>query len=141
MMWPNPGQGRERGDMSEGRSDVGQRDSEIRQNVLACLRKRERRALFVTELTAALRKAYGISVSAMEQALAALEADWTVVIRDHYCADPHLEGADLRVVALVEPSLGEGAQGDEDATMQAIQEIEATWHEWLAEYMANHRCS
>jgi hypothetical protein len=127
--------------MSEGRSDVGQRDSEIRQNVLACLRKRERRALFVTELTAALRKAHGTSASAMEQALAALEADWTVVIRDHYCADPHLEGADLRVVALVESSVGEGAQGGEEAQMQAIREIEATWHEWLAEYMANHRCS
>jgi hypothetical protein len=25
--------------------------------------------------------------------------------------------------------------------MQAIREVEATWHEWLAEYMANHRCS
>jgi hypothetical protein len=127
--------------MSEDRSDVGPRASEIRRHVLACLRKRERRALFVTELIAALRKAHGVNASDMEQALAALEADWTVVIRDLYYADPHLEGADLRVVALVEPRVGEGAQGGEDATMQAIREIEATWHEWLAEYMANHRCS
>jgi len=127
--------------MSEGRSDIGQRDSESRQHGLACLCKRERRALFATELATALRKAHGISVSAMEQALAALAADWTVVIRDHYCADPHLEGADLRVVALVEASVGKGAQGSEEAQMQAIRDIKATWHEWLGEYMANHRCS
>ncbi len=127
--------------MSKERADVGQRDSEIRQNVLACLRKRERRALFVTELTAALRKAHGTSASDVERTFAALEADWTVVIRDHYCADPHLEDADLRVVALVEYSVGACAQGGEDAQMQAIREIEAIWHEWLAEYMANHRCS
>src|SRR5262249_27292791 len=81
----------ERGDMSEDRSDVGPRASEIRRHVLACLRKRERRALFVTELIAALRKAHGVNASDMEQALAALEADWTVVIRDLYYADPHLE--------------------------------------------------
>src|SRR5215813_3786190 len=126
IMWPNTGKGRERGAMSEGRSDGGQRNSEIRQNVLACLRKRERRALFITELATALRKAHGTSASAMEQALAVLEADWTGVIRDHYCADPHLEGADLRVVALVEASVGEGAQGGEEAQMQAIRQIEAT---------------
>ena len=43
--------------MSEGRSDVGQRDSDIRKKVLECLRKQERQALFVTELSATLRKA------------------------------------------------------------------------------------
>jgi hypothetical protein len=121
--------------MREGRADVGQWDSEIRQNVLACLRKRERRALFVTELVTALRKAHGVSASDIERALAALEVDWSVVIRDHYCADPHVVGTDLRIVALVEPSTGN------DGQMQAIREAEATWHEWLAEYMANHRCT
>ena len=35
-----PQDGQREGDMSEGRSDVGQRDSEIRHNVLVCLRKR-----------------------------------------------------------------------------------------------------
>jgi hypothetical protein len=62
--------------MSEGRADVDQRDSEIRQTVLACLRKRERRALFVTELAATLRKAHGVSASDVERTLVALEADW-----------------------------------------------------------------
>ena len=121
--------------MSEGKADVNQRDSEISKAVLACLRQRERRALFVTELSTALRKAHGVSASDVEQALAALESDWSVVIRDHYCADPHVVGTDLRIVALVEPGAGD------DSQVQAIREVEATWHEWLAEYMANHRCS
>ena len=120
--------------MSEARADVNQRDSDIRQTVLAWLRQQERRALFVTELATALRKAHGVSASDVERALAALEADWSVVIRDHYCADPHVVGTDLRIVALVE--LGAG----DDGQMLAIREVEATWHEWLAEYMANHRC-
>ena len=42
--------------MSEGMSDVTQRDSAIRNNVIEFLRKRKRRALFVNELSAALRK-------------------------------------------------------------------------------------
>jgi hypothetical protein len=121
--------------MSEGRADVDQRDSEIRKIVLACLHQRERRALFVTELSMALRKAHGISISDIERTLAALEADWSVVIRDHYCADPHVVGTDLRIVALVAPRAGD------DGQMQAIREVEATWHEWLTEYMANHRCA
>jgi hypothetical protein len=125
---------RESAGMSEGRADVDRHDSEIRQTVLACLRQQEGRALFVTALTTALRKAHGVSASDVEQALAALEADWSVVIRDHYCADPHVVGTDLRIVALVEPCVGD------DGQMQAIREVEATWHEWLAEYMANHRC-
>jgi hypothetical protein len=87
--------------MSASRADIDQRDSEIRKTVLACLSQRERRALFVTELSTALRKAHGASASDVERALAALEADWSVVIRDHYCADPHVVGTDLRIVALV----------------------------------------
>jgi hypothetical protein len=126
---------RESACMSESRADIDQGDSEIRKTVLACLRQRERRALFVTELATALRKAHGVSASGVERALAVLESDWSVVIRDHYCADPHVVGADLRIVALVEPDAGD------DGQMQAIHEVEATWHEWLAEYMANHRCT
>jgi hypothetical protein len=125
---------RESACMSEGRLDVDERDSEIRKTVLACLRQRERKALFVTELATALRTAHGVSASDVERALAALEPDWSVVIRDHYCADPHVVGTDLRIVALIEPGAGD------DGQMQAIREVEATWHEWLAEYMANHRC-
>ena len=115
-------------------SDVGQRDSDRRNNVLELLRKRKRQALFVHELCATLRQAHGASISDIERALAELEADGAVVVRDHYCADPHLEGVDLRVVALVEPSAGE------DALLQSIRASEDTWNDWLAMYLANHRC-
>ena len=121
--------------MSESRADIDQGDSESSTTVLASLRYRERKALFVTELSTVLRQAHGVSARDVERAFATLEADWSVVIRDHYCADPHVVGADLRIVALVEPHTGD------DGQMQAIRAVEATWHEWLAEYMANHRCS
>ena len=39
------------------------------------------------------------------------------------------------LVALAEP----GAR--DDGQLQAIREVEATWHAWLTEYMGNHRCS
>ena len=96
--------------MSESRPDIDQRDSEIRKAVLACLRQRERRALFVTELVTALRKAHGVSANDVGRDFAVLEADWSVVIRDHYCADPHVVGTDLRIVARVKPYQGDDGQ-------------------------------
>jgi hypothetical protein len=118
--------------MSDGRADLAQRDSDLSKHVLALLRQRQ--ACFVAELSAALRQANVASASDMERALATLEADGTVVVRDHYCADPHLDGVDLRVVALAEPGAGEDAQS------RAIQAIADTWNEWLATYLAHHRC-
>jgi hypothetical protein len=84
--------------MSQGMADVDPCDSNLRKNVLEFLRQRQQQALFVHSLYAALRKAYGASASAIEGALAALEANGAVMVRDHYCADPHLEGVELRVV-------------------------------------------
>ena len=71
----------------------------------------------------------------MEQALTELETAGVLMIRDHFCADPHLAGVDLRVVALVESV--EGA----DAHMSAIREIDSAWDKWLADYLSNHRCA
>jgi len=121
--------------MREGMSDVGQRHSTIRKHVIEFLRQRQRRALFVTELSASLRKANAIGDNEMKRALSELEAEGVVLVRDQYCADPHLEGVDLRVVALVEPSTGEDPQS------RSIRAIEDTWNEWLALYLATHRCS
>jgi len=119
---------------SEGMTDVGQHDSDLRNLVIELLHQRKRQALFVNELSAALRKANAASAHDIERAIAGLEADGAVVVRDHYCADPHLEGVDLRVVALVEPNTGE------DALWRSIRASEDTWNDWLAMYLANHRC-
>jgi hypothetical protein len=60
---------RESGCMTEGMSDVAQRDIDLRKNVLAFLHQRKRRALFVTELSAVLRKTHIANDSDLEQAL------------------------------------------------------------------------
>src|SRR6266542_1598550 len=70
---------------------MGWIDAHLHQrNLLAVLRKRTRRAVFVTELSAALRKANGASDSEIERVLSKLEVDGAVVVRDHYCADAHV---------------------------------------------------
>lgn len=102
--------------------------------VIDALRNRAKKARFTTELAVTLERAR-VGKEEMEQALAELQTEGIVMIRDHFCADPHLDGVDLRIVALVEN--GEGA----DAHMSAIHEIDSAWDKWLAEYLSNHRCT
>jgi len=104
-----------------------------KKTVIDVLRRRGKKARFTTELAVALQRVR-VGKEEMEQALADLQAEGVVMIRDHFCADPHLDGVDLRIVALVEN--GEGA----DAHMSAIHEIDSAWDKWLADYLANHRC-
>jgi len=101
--------------------------------VIDAVRNRAKKARFITELAATLARS-DIGKEQMERALAELEAEGVVMIRDNFCADPHLAGVDLRVVALVE------SHGGEDAQLSAIHEIDSAWDKWLAEYLANHRC-
>jgi hypothetical protein len=104
-----------------------------RKAVIDLLRSRAKKARFTTELAVALQRAR-VGKEEMEQALAELQAEGVVMIRDNFCADPHLAGIDLRVVALVE------SHGGEDAQLSAIREIDSAWDKWLAEYLADHRC-
>ena len=104
-----------------------------RKAVIDALRSRSKKARFVTELAAVLARA-AIGKEQMEQALAELQAEGAVMIRDNFCADPHLASVDLRVVALVESV--DGA----DAQLSAIREIDEAWNKWLGEYLSNHRC-
>ena len=106
---------------------------DARQAVIDALRNRAKKARFTTELAAALQRAR-IGKEEMEQALAELQTEGVVMIRDNFCADPHLAGVDLRVVALVESV--DGA----DAQLSAIREIDEAWNKWLGEYLSNHRC-
>jgi hypothetical protein len=97
------------------------------------LRSRNKQARFMTELQASLAR-YGIGTEEADRALAELESERVVMIRDNFCADPHLAGVNLRVVALVE-SVDGG-----DPQMSAIRRIDEAWNKWLSEYLANHRC-
>jgi len=105
----------------------------VRSAILDLLRHGKSKARFVTELAAALGRS-GIALGEIDRALAHLEAEGAVMVRDHFCADPHLADVDLRVVALVEKAQGENAEPG------AIRAIDETWNRWLGEYLANHRC-
>jgi len=104
-----------------------------KQAVIEVLRSRGKKALFATELLAGLRR-FNVGKDEMDRALVELEADGVVVLRDNFCADPHLAEVDLRVIALLEP-----VRGDE-AHAAALHEIDLAWNKWLGEYLANHRC-
>jgi hypothetical protein len=104
-----------------------------RTTVIELLRSRNKQARFMTELQASLAR-YGIGKEEGDRALVEMQSERVVMIRDNFCADPHLAGVDLRVVALVESV--DGA----DPQMSAIRRIDQAWNKWLSEYLANHRC-
>jgi hypothetical protein len=106
---------------------------DTRAAIVDLLRSRNKKARFMTELYASLGR-YKIDTEEADSALTELEADGAVMIRDHFCADPHLTGVDLRVVALVEQSEAQ------DPQVSAIRQIDEAWNKWLSEYLANHRC-
>ena len=97
------------------------------------LRHRSKKARFITEVAASLRR-FNVGKDEMEQALSDLQAEGAVIVRDNFCADPHLADVDLRVAALVDETVGA------DAQVAALHEIDLAWNKWLGEYLANHRC-
>ena len=105
----------------------------VRDLVIELLRSRDRKARFMTELYSSLKKSR-IGAIETDEALAKLEREGAVMLRDHFCADPHLAGVDLRVATLVEAAQGE------DPQLGAIRRIDEAWTKWLNEYLANHRC-
>jgi hypothetical protein len=116
---------------AEPKSSSNQQNA--RDVLIELLRSRNAKARFMTELYASLEKSQ-ISVAQADRVLAELESQGAVMIRDHFCADPHLAGVDLRVAALVESREGE------DPQLRAIERIDEAWNKWLSEYLANHRC-
>jgi hypothetical protein len=107
---------------------------DIRKAVLELLDSREKKACFTSEVFALLQGPH-VGVEQIDRALSDLEADGIIIIRDHFCADPHLEGIDLRIIALIDKV--ESANPE----LSAIHEIDKAWDQWLASYLANHRCS
>jgi len=118
-------------------SDAGAGDdadiATVKTAVIGLLGTSTKQARFITELAASLRRRK-IDASRIEGALAELAAEDRVMVRDHFCADPHLAGIDLRIAALVESD--KGAEGHSNA----IREIDEAWDKWLGSYLANHRC-
>ena len=109
-------------------------EAKVKTVVLRTLESRGKKARFVTELSAALARA-ALGAETLERVLAELATEGSIMVRDHFCADPHLAGVDLRVAALVQSNAGA------DAQMSAIRAIDEAWDKWLTEYLANHRCT
>src|ERR1043166_2271484 len=107
---------------------------DVKKAVIDFLRSRGKKARFITEVYAGLKK-LNVSPENIEATLAELEMEGAVMVRDHFCADPHLAGVNLRIAAIVDRA--DGAQ----AEMNAIREIDSAWDKWLSSYLANHRCS
>jgi len=120
--------------MGEKNTQARDDEGKTRAVILSALESRGKKARFVTELCAALTRS-AIATDMLEVTLAELESEGLVMIRGHYCADQHLAGVDLRIVALVESGAAANAQ------LNAIQSIDEAWDKWLAEYLANHRCT
>ena len=107
--------------------------AKVKAVILRTLESRGKKARFVTELSAALARS-ALGTETLERVLAELATEGSIMVRDHFCADPHLAGVDLRVAALVQSDAGA------DAQMSAIRAIDQAWDKWLTEYLANHRC-
>jgi len=107
--------------------------SGVKTAIVNVLRQHSNKARFMTEVAASLRR-FNIGDEEMEQALSELQSDGVVIVRDNFCADPHLANIDLRVAALVDETVGA------DAHTLALHEIDLAWNKWLGDYLANHRC-
>ena len=119
--------------MSSSNTQTLDEEAKVKAVILRTLDSRGKKARFVTELSAALARA-ALGAETLERVLAELASEGSIMVHDHFCADPHLAGVDLRVAALVQSDAGA------DAQMSAIRAIDAAWDKWLTEYLANHRC-
>jgi hypothetical protein len=119
--------------MNDESAETRDNIKKIKAVVLRTLESRGKKARFVTELSAALARS-ALGAETLERVLAELATEGIIMVRNHFCADPHLAEVDLRVAALVQSDAGA------DAQMSAIRAIDEAWDMWLTEYLANHRC-
>ena len=98
--------------------------SPVQEQVLTALGGSHPPALFIGELAVKVRS------SELEPALAELEASKSVLVSSYPPPDPHLEGLDLRIVALL-------PQGSESSALEASATV---WADWLRQFLASHRC-
>jgi len=95
------------------------------EQVLYLLSNQHPPALFFSELAAKLPGG-----SALEPTVKELEAQHAVLVSSFPAPDPHLDGLDLRIVALVPPA------GD----VSALEASASLWADWLRQFLATHRC-
>jgi hypothetical protein len=99
--------------------------SAAEEQVLNTLSRQHPPALFYTELAAKVSGAQELAGT-----VAQLEQEHAVLVTSFPVPDPHLEGLDLRIVALV----------PEGQDASAIEASTTLWADWLRQFLANHRC-
>ena len=113
---------------------ANQTPERIQAAVLDLLERTPRHADLVSRLVGTMVRR-NVEPNQVEQALADLQTRPTILVREHYCGDPHLAGADLRVAAVIEP-----AADQDDPLAGAAERIDAVWQRWLNDYLSNHTC-
>lgn len=106
------------------------------ERVLRELAARRPPAALAIEIAALVGGADPTRSAGIDAALIELDAEKAIVVRDHAAPDPHLEGVDLRVIALVDAEAP-----TEAAEEAAIEAAEAVWSDWLRQFLATHRCT
>lgn len=99
--------------------------TQAKEQVLSTLSRQHPPALFYTELAAKVR-----ATPELATALSELESEHAILVTSFQAPDPHLEGIDLRIVALV-PEAGD---------ISALEASTTLWADWLRQFLANHRC-
>ncbi len=92
--------------------------------------RRSDRALLSSEIATRLRRPR----AEVEEALAALHGDPTVVVRDWPMEDPHFGMARIVVAARVDPAAGDAAIAASEARCQQV------YDDLLRDFLASHRC-
>jgi hypothetical protein len=113
----------------------GEAPTGLEAQLLDLLRRTPRHAELVSRLSGLLRRR-NVDPEQVEEALAGLESRPAILVREHYCADPHLASADLRVAAVIEPC----GDPQRDPIADAAERIDSVWQRWLNEYLSNHTC-
>lgn len=103
------------------------------ERILDVLQGRRPSAALAMELAATLGAA---GRTELDPALQFLEAQKSVITEQHAPPDVHLEGCDLRIVALIP-----GDQIPAQAMQAAHAAAEAVWDDWLRQFLATHRCT
>jgi len=107
-------------------------EAAMTEEILAVFTRQRVHALFVTELSHALRAR---DLRALDAQLDRLNEEGAILIAEHAVPDPHLAGIDLRIVA----PLTAGRPRPE-AEAAAADAAESLWNKWLASFLSSHRC-
>jgi hypothetical protein len=115
---------------------------ELKGAIVRHLSKSPIKAAFVTELQFLVPSGADRD-GTFEQSLDALEAEGQVLVRSHFCGDPHMAQVDLRIASLIDSADASGARpdaADRDQINVAVRRDQSLWDEWITEFLRNHRC-